>query len=294
MLQHAALWGLQAHPRARRLRVFQPPPRGCRCKPHLAGPGPPTARSHALRLQAARCPMEGPGGKWAPRRGAEGQASDPGAGGGQLNCQRRPRPSRLSSHCCLPRPRGESSRVQVLGGPPGWQSQRACGQQFPSRVVIAGSGHRSSQPPSCRDAECPGLSPGHPAEPGDPPSGSPSDQSLCGPSVSWPSRHPRWHPIGLQDTAGPGEVLPDSWSRPQPWPSWHGLSPCQCAFWGQQQGAGAELPPEGPSQAWGHWCSGTWQALPGSEIPWQNRRATSKSSSQAVTGAVSPDPPCED
>lgn len=36
------------------------------------------------------------------------------------------------------------------------------------------------------------------------------------------------------------------------------------------------------------------QALPGSEIPGRNRRATSESSSQAVTGGVSPGPPCED
>lgn len=231
MLQHTALWGLQGHRRARRLRVFQPPPRSCLCKPHVAGPSPTTARGHTLRLQAAQCPTEGPGGKWAPRCRARVQASGPGACDGQLDCQRRPCYGQPSGHRLFPRPRREPSQACILGGPPGWQSQHTCGQQLPSRVVIGGTAHSSSNPPFCPNAKCPGLSPSHPTGPGDPSSGTPPHQGQLGPNVSRPSRHPRLGPISsLQDAAGPGEVLPDSWSCPQPWPSWQGPGSCRCAF----------------------------------------------------------------
>lgn len=204
VLQHAAPGRLQARSGARRLHLLQPPPHSCPCEPHVAGPGPQTARGRPHGLPAPQRPTDGPGGPWAERRTARGRACSPGAQGGQRHGQRvRARCSCPSGRPLFPRPLGEPGRVQALSGPCGWQSQNTGGQQLPGRVVIGPTGRGSSQPPSCCDPSCPGPSPGHAARPGSFPSVSPPGRGQCRPSICESSGSPGLDPVGLQDAAGP-------------------------------------------------------------------------------------------
>ena len=258
MLQHTAAGGLPGHGGAGRLRLFQPPPHSHHGQPHAAWPGPQTARDCPHGLQTPQYPPDGPEGTKAERSGARGQARNLGTHGGQLHGQRlRSRCGSPSGHHLLPCPLGEPSRAPAVCKPHGWQSQHVCDQQQPNSVVVTSTGHSGSQPLSCCDPECPRPSPGHTRLV------SPPDKAQPEPSVCGPSECPSLDPVSLQDSAGPGEVPADTWSHAQPWASGQGPSSSGHALRSQPQGASAELPPQGPSEARGGRCSGAWQVCVG-------------------------------